>query len=899
MKTKAPASSSKGSGPAPRKAAAFVTQTDLKRAREDALLQLKIGRTAHYYSIVLWGLLFADGFLVTFSVVSSPNAIQSPAIRSLAFLYLPVAGTVLLSLFGLLVKWEAYQLWPWETHFSTNVAAVAVSAVILVLLGTRIAGVGPTGGLQLLPWFYPLVLAGSSLALVGLAMTWPGWSRRKAAAVAGAIAPIALALVGYIPFVTVTGRGLTLIASGSLYLFSGSLLHLMASGTEPHEAELVRTNQSRLFQLGEDIRRRTEALQFRESTVLRREADAEVAEGAAGRKLRAAEEVETQLRQLETDLDTRSARFTEEVKSSVQKIADASRALRDLQDREAEMKRREEEVSGAMAARKTRETALAQQEGELGRRKLELATREKELLARLQGVPPQEAALAERRKEIEQRMQELLRREADITSRTGARTSAASPGSKESAGRESRLKTMEATLTEQNALLGRRAREVDARESDAKRLLEEAASREQKLVSRESELMHREQELSVRVEAAQQRQKQFETALRNVQERARTMEQREAELTGHVQGAGRTQALLEARETSVRQQNEQLAALRAEIENRERVIAEKERRVGDRESEVSLRRQELESTSLAAIPAFGGHRDRDLEPEMGVGLRRVAPAEGSSPPPGLRPGPPPPATSTHAAPLHLPGRWGTGIPRVDDLLQGGFTPGAQVMLVGPPFLGKELLLYNFLAEGLRQSEPIILITTLRSPADVAQEIGLVLPQLREYEQLGQVHWIDASNPAATPVEADSRGPVKAVVKGPADYAGILAALAVAVKRASAKSEEGQFRVATLTLSASIAHGDERAAFGYLGNFVEILKRKKAVALYGVDPATLDAARVETALARMDGAIRFREERGKTQMQIQGLGEVATREWIEYRATNRTLNLGSFSLERIR
>ena len=57
--------------------------------------------------------------------------------------------------------------------------------------------------------------------------------------------------------------------------------------------------------------------------------------------------------------------------------------------------------------------------------------------------------------------------------------------------------------------------------------------------------------------------------------------------------------------------------------------------------------------------------------------------------------------------------------------------------------------------------------------------------------------------------------------------------------------------------------------------------------------------MESAVGRVDGAIRFREERGKTFLSIQGLGEVATRDWIEYRASNRSLSLGSFSLERIR
>ncbi|MCI4346161.1 MAG: RAD55 family ATPase [Thermoplasmata archaeon] len=241
----------------------------------------------------------------------------------------------------------------------------------------------------------------------------------------------------------------------------------------------------------------------------------------------------------------------------------------------------------------------------------------------------------------------------------------------------------------------------------------------------------------------------------------------------------------------------------------------------------------------------------------------------------------------------------SGVPRLDDLFGGGLPKQSHIMLIGPPFLGKELLLENFLAEGLRRGEPAILLTTLRSPTEIAQEISVVMPQFKEYEQLGQVHWIDATNPAGTPSVQETKAGVRAVAKGPLDYTGILAALAVAVKRAETDAGTKPMRVAALTLSACLAHGEERAADGFVRNFVGILKPRKAVALYAIDPATLDEARVESALARMDGAIRFREEHSKTQLQVQGLGDVASRDWVEYRATNRTLALGSFALERIR
>ncbi|MCI4346160.1 MAG: hypothetical protein L3K07_05345 [Thermoplasmata archaeon] len=560
------------------RSATFVTQHDLRRAREDALLQLRIGRTAHYYSLVLYPLLFIDAFLVAYGALPAASSTGSPPISSLAFLLPPLAGTFLLGLFGLLVKWEEYQLWPWERHFSLSVASAAGAALLLFLMVARLAQVGPTGNWELLPWFYPVVLAGSSAALIGLTLTWPEWSRRKMLALGAAVVPTALGLLVYLPQAGTHSAvlALTLVASGGLFLFSGSLLHFISSGTEPHEQELINTGQSRLFQLSEETRRQTEALQFREATVYRREADLAVAEAAAKRKLSAAEEVEGQLKQLEADLEARSNRLREEVRTSVQKIAEAKQADRELQDRDTTLSLREDETRRWEATRAEREAALSRAEGELSRRQLELAARDKELTVRQQSVPATESRLESRRQELDRRTTDLVRRESEMANRE-AEGSPARPGGgsasdrdKEFLEREGRLSTMQSTLSEQNAVLGRKARELDAREAESRKLLDEAGAREQRLVARESELTHGEQELARKTAAADQRVQKYSEAVKAAEERTQRSEAKEAELATRIEDARRTAAILQAREATIRQRTEELVANRSELDERER-----------------------------------------------------------------------------------------------------------------------------------------------------------------------------------------------------------------------------------------------------------------------------------------------------------------------------------------
>ncbi len=225
---------------------------------------------------------------------------------------------------------------------------------------------------------------------------------------------------------------------------------------------------------------------------------------------------------------------------------------------------------------------------------------------------------------------------------------------------------------------------------------------------------------------------------------------------------------------------------------------------------------------------------------------------------------------------------------------GGLPPKSHTVLVGDPFVGKEVALYAFLAEGLKRGEPIVLVTAARPPAEVTEGLGVVLPQFREYEQKGLVTWIDASGPSAA-----GRNDVHHLpTKGSDDRAGILSAMVKAAKTVGG-DDSAPFRAGFLGLSAVLAHGDERASFSFLQNVVGILKPRNALAVYSLEPGALSDSALETLLSRMDGAIMFKQDRDKTFLSVKGLGEVQTRDWIECRATARGLIVGSFALERIR
>jgi KaiC/GvpD/RAD55 family RecA-like ATPase len=462
---------------------------------------------------------------------------------------------------------------------------------------------------------------------------------------------------------------------------------------------------------------------------------------------------------------------------------------------------------------------------------------------------------------------------------------------------------LRARLEEERQALQSRTKQLEGSFEEAKKAREELGRREQAITIRDLSVKQLESESTAKAEAARQLQLQYQEAVKKATDRLRQLEEREGKVGVQVGEVDRIGSLLSTKENALKAKDAEISRLRDELTRRERNLIERERMNEAKESELSIRQ-----ISMAKFPEVAGGaaasgaaanvsererlldiREKQLKDKEQQLLRQraeMAATIGGSGESSLTA--PPLARQTDRLP--------TGTPRLDDLLAGGFMPKSHVLLVGPAFTGKEILLYSFIAEGLRRGEPALLVTTTRSPDEIAAEIGKVTPQFKEYEQLGQVTWIDASNPA---VEAGgSKQGSRVVVKGPSDHAAILTALVKAGQMAE-KTKAGSFRVGFLNLSTTLAQSDEKEAFSFFQNFVGILKARPALALYLVDQGTVPDARVEVAQSRIDGAIRFKQDRDRAYLSVQGLGDVQTRDWVEYRATNRQLIIGSFALERIR
>ena len=238
----------------------------------------------------------------------------------------------------------------------------------------------------------------------------------------------------------------------------------------------------------------------------------------------------------------------------------------------------------------------------------------------------------------------------------------------------------------------------------------------------------------------------------------------------------------------------------------------------------------------------------------------------------------------------------TGTDRLDDLLFGGLPTGVNVLLTGPPFIGKEVLVERFVVEGITKGIPAVLILSDASPAEMRASLANHVPSVEEYERLGLLKYIDAySIPMGVEHEEDNEN--VAYLKDATAYDDIIAAMDKFIKALSKKHD--YIRVVVVSISTFITYSDVKATYGFLQNLTGRLKRGKAVSLFPIDDGMHTQTDIQMLGHVMDGSFQFKAENLKTYISIQGVCDSQSRDWIQYQYTKKGLNIGSFTLNHIR
>ncbi len=923
-----------------------VDEREVSRSRKAAMLQLRMGRLAHVLSIAS-GLALAATAVLAYLLVNWDYLATAPEYVTVLKWVVPLCASLVVAVLALAFKWEPYFADRSDSHFIVSFAAVAVPALLIALIGLDEGGYLALGRPD---WLYPASMLGMSLTFISLAMAWEGHGRRKVISIAAAAFPPALLvfpIIWYFPESELASiLPMAYLGSAVAMQLSGSMLHIISSSTSVQEREVLKASDGKLKVLLEEVDKRKEALEYREDAMRSRESDLEAYEKRLTEEMSSIDERKKQIEAMEAEAEIRVDGARKAGEELAHKEAEIEGKLEAMRLTQADLDIQTKDLEKGLKAVAAREQKLAARDGELSKRELEIQARERESKNKVTEIQGMEAELDIWDKELQGLQKALTERERQVSVREGSidfkgiELLAAKQQLGKVVAEKTTVKTLEQQLLMKQESLAEREIALKGREDEmrkaserAQRLIERSDKQMNELVDKEASVLQREKVLAEKEAELKNALTAMNEQLAEAQRVRSAVSDREKQylslteatrtkmvgMTAKEQEVERKMATLARREESVTDLEKRLKAEQEQMNSKLRMLLEKEKDLKAAEAKVAVRQAELESMereTLVTVDEVERYRHepepaeadqsykalevrerhlREKEQEMKSRLyQREKELE----------------QREHALQARLrkdidemeaevetevvEEKVKTGIERLDDLLLGGMPFSSNVLFVGPQFIGKETAMLLLIAEGLKKGVPAVIVTTSRPPHEIATDMAPILPTFMEFEQLGLVYWIDASGLAQD--SAPRRNTVR--VKAADDFQGISKALDSTIKAVLASGRK-YFRLAYMSLSMSLTSADEKKAVQFVQELSSKVRQSHAVAAYALERGMHTDQQLGSIQTQMTGAIHFKTEKQKTLLSVEGICDAQTRNWVDYRHTNKALMIGAFSLERIR
>ncbi|MGC8581664.1 MAG: RAD55 family ATPase [Thermoplasmata archaeon] len=239
----------------------------------------------------------------------------------------------------------------------------------------------------------------------------------------------------------------------------------------------------------------------------------------------------------------------------------------------------------------------------------------------------------------------------------------------------------------------------------------------------------------------------------------------------------------------------------------------------------------------------------------------------------------------------------TGIPRLDDLLYGGYPVGSNILVSGPAHSGKEMFVKMFIASQIKNGTPAIIVLTDKSIASFEEEMEYIIPSFHQYAESGMIKYIDLYNAIMGGKKAKNDSTVIHLTEKN-NFESIYDAVESFATKLK-KNGYKQYCFGFESLSTIIAYTSANQTFGFLQPFVGKRKVDNAVSLYIVDAGIHSESDMEILNHAMDGEISIKGDNINTYFSIKGITEVQTRSPVNFTFTKDSIKIGSFYLDHIR
>ena len=215
-----------------------------------------------------------------------------------------------------------------------------------------------------------------------------------------------------------------------------------------------------------------------------------------------------------------------------------------------------------------------------------------------------------------------------------------------------------------------------------------------------------------------------------------------------------------------------------------------------------------------------------------------------------------------------------GIKELDNAT-GGIRKGSNIMLIGPPMSGKEIILYSIMYNGAaRNDNAVITVTTRESATHILEwfkENKLALPLSR----IGIVDCVTKTLGGAA-VENEN---IK-IASSPVDLTGIGVKISQFFEEYFMKKNIRKTQLHINSLSTILMYSNIQTVFRFLHVFTGRIKAAGALGIYVIESGMHEEQSIATLKQLFDGMIEIKTENDKNFIRAVGLSPKPT-PWFEF------------------
>ena len=225
-----------------------------------------------------------------------------------------------------------------------------------------------------------------------------------------------------------------------------------------------------------------------------------------------------------------------------------------------------------------------------------------------------------------------------------------------------------------------------------------------------------------------------------------------------------------------------------------------------------------------------------------------------------------------------------GIKELDEAIGGGIKKGSNLMLIGPPMSGKEVILHLIAYHGAVNNEnAIITVTTRESAAHILEwykENKLNLP-------LSKIAIVDCVTKTLGG-EAVENENIK-IASSPVDLTGIGVKISQFFEDFFMKKNVQKIQLHINSLSTILMYSNIQTVFRFLHVFTGRIKAAGALGIYVIESGMHDEQAIATLKQLFDGMIEIKIENAKNFLRVTGLSSKPT-PWFEYELEGANLKI---------